>query len=647
MICALDIETKPRTDLDMTPWLTKHKDDLALYPQYSDISVIGISDNDGVRLVFRDLQRFQAWLDLEPRQFVCQRFMFDIWHLLHHGVAIDHESIVDDTLVMFHILPDEIPDAWLKKYNEKRQRLKAGHRVGTKHSLKTLAPYYLGVDPFWENPSDHDSDEYVLTDCDYTKRLRELGEELLKKAGCWEFYRKQMEVAHMLFEMKVKGMNLSLSDLEDLEKEYLIKQSDLKTRVQEQWREGSDAWREMKIRELTAESEESCNKYVETRLKDKSKEEGTRTRYAKALQAKIEKQVPAFMNIDSDDQLLWLLRDHLGYDTLDFQGNHSTGAEVLEKLMQSGIKEAGVLLDYREANKRVTGYFPTYRHLSINGVLHCDWNIASTRTGRLSSSNPNLQQVSPDLKRLFRARPGYKIICRDAAAIEAKLIAYYADDPTLYKIIERGLSIHDYRAKHVFFKDLIPEIRDCPVEEVKKRFPAARACCKNIGFARFYGAGWARVQATMIEAGFPVTEQQARAMVELDRSLFRASTKFHHMITDEFKTGKVICNMFGRPLHIAKPGDAYMKGFNKLIQSSASDLNVIACLEARSEYKRLGLDAYPIGLVHDEVIIEAKADISEQADRILVDKMTRYKLHCVHGEIPLTVEGGIFDVWQK
>src|SRR5690606_17483037 len=103
------------------------------------------------------------------------------------------------------------------------------------------------------------------------------------------------------------------------------------------------------------------------------------------------------INYSSPQQMSWLLKDYLKLDITDPQGEESTSKAVLNKLAATGREDIRAYLDWREADKVLTMYLPTYRELQVEGIIHPSFNLTGTRTGRTSSSAPNLQQVPPKL----------------------------------------------------------------------------------------------------------------------------------------------------------------------------------------------------------------------------------------------------------
>lgn len=625
---AVDIETECAVT-SCPGYGGSSKCDHALSPWHSKISVVGVYGKE-VRKVFRDLGSFRSFVDgLDPMvTFIGHNFKFDLLHLNAHGVDIDLAKWSDDTQLMAYVLTDKIEDEWMVEYELARKEQTGKHRQAGKHSLKTLAPYHLKVPAFWETEN-KDDDEYVLKDAEYTYKLYPILRQRLAELGEHDFYaNKQLPWTKLLLRAELRGIQLDMPALEEMESELTAKREKLKQELDEQWHDGHVAYTEVKIEKIkqTYKTKKGADNAI----------------------ARLEPGV----DYDSPAQMLWLLRDYKGYDCSLLEEKVSdktgkvttdgTGSEVLERLANEGKEDVKKFLEYREANKILTSYFPTYRVLQVDGVIHPIFNSDSTVTGRTSSERPNLQQVPPSLRRLFRTRPGYTFIGYDAAAIEARIICLYTSDPNLYEIVDSGISIHD-RNTHLFF-GLGPDV---PLSDIKKKYPAQRATTKNVGFALFYNAGARRIRVTFTQGGFPIGEWESKEILKN----FRENYAEAHNVANEYvrvlEAGEVIPNILGRPVKIQNPEDAYMKGFNRLVQSSASDLNLEAALRTQTEYDQLGMDAHVIGFVHDFVLVEAADNIKDEAEKILVKHMTSFNLNCNLGPIKLEVEGGQMKVWEK
>jgi DNA polymerase-1 len=349
------------------------------------------------------------------------------------------------------------------------------------------------------------------------------------------------------------------------------------------------------------------------------------------------------LNLSSPTQLTWLLSIHLGLDltTIEDDEEESTEKAVLKRLAASGRKDIETFLEYREATKLATAFFPSYREKQVKGVIHASFNASGTRTGRLSSSSPNLQQVPGHLHKLFKARPGYKLICRDASGIEARLIALYTNDLKLYDIVAFNGDIHGNNAK-IFFG------LECDAKDVKALYPDARKLAKTVGFALFYGAGANRIKFTAINQGITWSDAACRAKLANFREDYEGAFKFKNDEVDPLlKAGNEVVNLLGRPLKYDDPEEVYMKGFNRLIQSSASDLILNSAWKANKKFKELGIDAMCLLLVHDEIVVEAPEEHVITCEKILEDAMTNYALQNLLGPVPLAVEGQTDVIWSK
>lgn len=620
-VVAVDIET---TGLD--PWKEK-------------ITCIGFhtADREGV-LRLEHMDSVQNIKD----PVVGHRFKFDQKFLKVNNIEVFNWQHC--TQLMAHICLDKVPRDYLEYYERLRQienkKLPQGvtHRKAGGLSLKTLAPYFLGVDPFWEDPANHDNDEYVLKDCKYTYNLYQMFRRRLIGQGSWDFYRTQFNKVKMLFEMEMRGIELNFNALSEVEQEYMEKRTGLANQLKEMWKTPIDRYFSEQSQQLEIEYLHKCQAAID-RLKNKDKAEGTKARYRKLYHNALAKVEP--FNMASSAQMAWLLRDQLGYNiTCDETGDETTKKSVLNRLAKEGKEDVKTYLNWREAEKVLTMYLPTYRELQTDGVIHATFNPTGTRTGRLSSSGPNLQQVPSKLYKLFKPRDGYVFLQHDLAGIEAALIALYSGDKSLFKILQEGGSIHNYNA--ITFFNL-----DCRPEEVPEKFPKERRTAKTIGFALFYGAGFRRIKEAFLTNGYLITDAEAKEKLKAFRKFYSGATDFHKGITEIFEQGGVVNNLFGRPIRIQEWENPFMNGFNTLIQSSASDLNIRACEKATEQWREAGIDAHPLMLIHDCIVAEAPREQAEAADKILVECMTGFNLNAEHGPIKLEVDGGIYDEWTK
>lgn len=634
---ALDLETACSVEGCKDFGKSICREDHSLSPWHSRITVVGIYGYiNGVetKKVFREINTLSSFISsLDPVvTFIGHNFKFDILHLHAKGVHIDLAKWTGDSQLAAYVLTEKIPDEWLQEYNEKR-KAHSGQREAGKHSLKTLAPYYLGVPPFWES-EDKDNDTYVLTDAEYTYRLHLLLLGKLRERMEYDFYvSKQLPWTKLLLRAEMRGVQIDLQALDIMEADYKQAAETLSHILDQQWHEAHVAYTQLQINECE-------ERYTQMALKA-GRELDVGSRYSKLFAAAVAKITPG-LSYDSPKQMLWMLRDHYGYDCTSLEGKEGTGREILERLADEGKEDVKKFLEFRKVQKILTSFIPTYKSLQVGSVIRPIYSTSNTVTGRTSSQRPNLQQVPPSLRRLFTARQGYTYIGYDAAAIEAKLIALYTSDPELYEVVASGASLHDVNTK--LFFGLGPDV---PLEQIKTNYAHERATTKNVGFALFYNAGANRIRITFANKGFHLSDYECKEILKRFKETYATAISVGMEIVSAFEEGQVIPNLLGRPVKIQNKDDAYMTGLNSLVQSSASDLNLEAARRTQEQYDQAGMDAHVVGFVHDFILVEAADEIRDYAEEILIHNMTNFDLRCDLGPVKLTVEGGQMARWEK
>lgn len=651
MRVAIDIETKCNVG-----GCKDKQCDHALIPHLAKITCIGVW-SPTFKKVFRDLEEFRLWkqsLDPKAVKLVGHNFKFDLKHLQRWGIDL-RKFYWDDTQIMAAVSLDKVPKEYLEAYErlrvEENKKLPRGfsHRKVKGLSLKVLAPYFLDISPFWEDPTNHDNDEYVLKDCEYTYRLFEQFENRMKKDGTFYFYySKMLPWTRMLLNSEIRGIRIDNELLDRMQRKAERRAKRIDDVLSRVWEKAHKVYYDLQLSELKKSYLEKANSAV-LKLKSptKHKIEKTKLRYEELFKnaaEKLEKKI----NYDSPPQMKWLLRDYFKLDievevrdkeTNEREIKDSTGSEVLHRLSLDGRKDINLFLKYRENKKLTTSFFPTYQELQYKGNIHASFNPTGTRTGRLSSSNPNLQQVPGDLHSLFVARPGYKLACFDMAAIEARLIAHYTEDPILYEFIRGGLDLHGYHT--CLFFDL-----DCDPSEVKALHKEKRDVTKNIGFGLFYGAGYRRIQQEALKNGYKWSDRYCKHRYAKFRETYETVFQFKEAIDEMAKKGP-LTNLLGRKFFFLDQGDIYMKNFNTLIQSSASDLVLESAHRIEKEFNRREIDGHCLLYVHDELVIEIPEDREEECVKIITESMTSYELNTKFGPIPLLVEGQVDRFWKK
>lgn len=618
---GLDVETECNVD-DCNDKECRHALD------FNRLKVTQIAVTDGLfdEHVFQKKEQLLEWLEANPDAvFTMQNGKFDC-KALNLQAVIDRWAL--DSAILAYVYTDKISEKWLSTYEEQRRernkdRKGIKHREAGLHSLKTLAPFFLGKQAFWE-PEDHNDSEYALLDARYCLELTNFFLERMSDIQIKFATGYSMKVARLLMYAELQGLTI---DVEECERQ-LVKSAEAafyaQQQINEAWAPQRAAYRQRQVDELKV-------KYNEQRSRAKTAKQLERIN---KLEASAIAKLPEF-NIGSPAQLKWLLKEQLGLDITNFKGKDSTDKEMLQKLANSDLG-VSKLVEYREHQKLISSFYPEYLRYAFKGKIHATFNVTNTRTGRLSGSDPNLQQCPKALHSIFTAQEGHLLITKDAAAIEPTILAFYSEDPVLCQLLINKEDFHGTTALAAFNLE-------CSSREVKQLYPSLRDIAKTIGLAVLYGAGANQVLQVLHRNGLvEATLQDAKTIVNRIRELYRGVWEFKRALDAELTTGGVIYSLLGRPIKIADPDDVYMKGLNRLIQGSASD-HIADC--AVSIYEQT--DATPLALVHDEIVSEVRDDLASKAEQQIDAIMTARQLPTKYGNIPLRIEGKVSHKWEK
>jgi len=650
---SLDIETECAVegceDNDCKHALDRHR---------NRITVTGLY-GEGIREVYRDLSKLSKRLDeLSDYTIIGYNIIsFDAKVLKHNGIDL-YDRKLEDVQHMASAVTDRIPNRWLEQYELNRKELNKtlpqgqSHREAGLFSLKTQAPYFLNVRPFWEATGNKDDDTYVLTDCKHAYNLYFRHKKVMELEGTWNFYRdKLMRWAMTIARGEWRGVSLDLEKVRIKEAESTRLAAIAKNKLDLLWKDAYEAYENEQRQLLELSYQEKANSAIARlkfpTIKDQAqassrhaaKINATRDRYQNLFQTAASKLEP--FNIDSPTQLTWLLRDYKGYDITNFEGEESTGVEVLERLAAEGKEDAKTLLEYREYNKLVSSFFPSYHNYQVNGVIHCNIRVTGPRTGRTSCDSPNLQQQPGFTRDCFVARPGHSFVIRDYSGVEPLIVAYYTQDPLLCSWLVEGGNFHD-QCTPMFF----PEI-DCDPKQIKKLFPTERDAAKEADLSLIYGAGWRRLMISAMKRAIRWNEREAKERCQNFKEHYRQVFEFKENILDPLlESGGTVTNILGRKFKLEKD-DVYMKGFNRLVQSSASDMLLNSSSKIEQAFADRNIQGLPLLWIHDELIVEVKDSQLKEAEILIDSILTSYKLPTPYGNLPLKVEGHTAKYWKK
>lgn len=348
-------------------------------------------------------------------------------------------------------------------------------------------------------------------------------------------------------------------------------------------------------------------------------------------------------NILSPKQLGEVLfeRMRLPYPDKPPRGGWSTDIEILRALSANGAAIADKVLRYREIAKLKGTYADALpRQISPrDGRVHTHYFQAGTSTGRLSSNDPNLQNIpirtdrGRDIRRAFVASPGYALLSADYSQIELRILADMADVKNLKAAFEHGEDIHAKTASEVF---------GVPMDEMT---PELRRKAKAINFGIIYG-----ISPFGLAKQVGATQVEAKAFID---SYFRAFPEIRAYMerTKEFAHARgYVETKFGRRCFIANINNPKLKGYgeraaiNAPIQGSSADIIKIAMAGIRDRLARENLEREVRMLlqVHDELVFEVREDLIDKASGIIKPLMEG----AAGLSIPATVDIGSSGNWK-
>ena len=326
-------------------------------------------------------------------------------------------------------------------------------------------------------------------------------------------------------------------------------------------------------------------------------------------------------NLNSPFQLSDILFEKLGYESKgikkSIRGGYSTSAEVLEKLAEEH-EIARKILRYRELQKLLSTYIDGIRPLVSNGKIHTTYNQTMTTTGRLSSANPNLQNIpvrteeGKELRKLFVAKDGNVLVDADYSQIELRLLAHFSGCKALVEAYRNGEDVHSATASRVF---------GVPQSEVTS---ALRRRAKTINFGIIYGMsrfGLAK------DIGCSVTEAQNY----LDR-YFASHPEVKEFMDENVRRARedgYVTTILGRKRYIPelRSSNFNLRSFgeraamNMPLQGSAADIIKIAMLRVAKRLKTDGFRAKMVLQVHDELVLDTPEEERERTEKMLKEEM--------------------------
>jgi len=288
----------------------------------------------------------------------------------------------------------------------------------------------------------------------------------------------------------------------------------------------------------------------------------------------------------------------------------STNKDVLAELViHSAVPQ--LILDIRQKSKIKNTYLDKiFPNLDKDSRLRTGFNLHTTTSGRLSSSGKlNMQQLprdNPIVKGCIMARPGYRIVAMDLTTAEMYDAAVLSGDEALKDVFRSGGNFHNNIAHKVFKLKCLPE-------EVQKLFPKLRQAAKAVSFGILYGAGAKKISDEVTkESGTYFSPAEAQEVIDDYFSVFHKLKDWIETNKSFIEQNKYIYSFFGRKRRLPNvsskdrgiSGHAIRSGLNFLVQSVASDVNLLGAIETHAEIKAKKLGARIFALVHDSILAE-------------------------------------------
>ncbi|MEC4170077.1 MULTISPECIES: DNA polymerase I [unclassified Pseudomonas] len=349
-------------------------------------------------------------------------------------------------------------------------------------------------------------------------------------------------------------------------------------------------------------------------------------------------------NLSSPKQLGVILYEKLGLPIISktAKGQPSTAEAVLAELAEQDFPLPKVLMQYRSMSKLKSTYTDRLPE-QINprtGRIHTSYHQAVTATGRLSSSDPNLQNIpirtaeGRRIRQAFVAPKGYKLLAADYSQIELRIMAHLAKDEGLLHAFRNNLDVHSATAAEVFGV----ELGDVTTDQ--------RRSAKAINFGLIYG-----MSAFGLAKQIGVDRKQSQAYIDRYFARYPGVLDYMERTRTQAAEQGYVETIFGRRLYLPEinaKNPALRKGaertaINAPMQGTAADIIKKAMVAVDNWLSASGLDARVILQVHDELVLEVREDLVDQVrDEVRVHMSEAAKL-----DVPLVVEVGVGNNWDE
>ena len=367
-----------------------------------------------------------------------------------------------------------------------------------------------------------------------------------------------------------------------------------------------------------------------------------------ALEKEIRVLAGEDFNVNSPKQLGQILFEKLGLPGAKKTktGAYQTSAKVLEDLASQGHKLPTQILEWRQMAKLKSTYTDSLVKdiNSETGRVHTSYGMAGAQTGRLSSTNPNLQNIpvrtedGRKIRQAFVAKPGCKLVSFDYSQIELRVLAHMAEIKSLAQAFRDGADIHAATAAQVF--GVSPDGMD----------PQVRRQAKAINFGIIYG-----ISSFGLARQLGVDQKEARSYIESYFNRYPGIKAYMERLKSDCRRTGMVTTLFGRRIHLPSINDkdhirrnyAERQAINAPIQGTAADIIKRAMTRVPKVLKKHSLKAAMLLQVHDELLFEVPKDEVNDVTKIITGVMEGAAGPILKMRVPLKVEVGIGDNWDE
>lgn len=364
------------------------------------------------------------------------------------------------------------------------------------------------------------------------------------------------------------------------------------------------------------------------------------------LQEQIYQLAGRKFNIDSPLQLREVMFNELklpqGKKTAQ-TGEASTSQEVLEELAAQGHELPRCMIAYRQLAKLKGTYLDALPAQvdTKSHRLHCLFNQTVAATGRLSSSNPNLQNIpmrtdqGRQIRKAFIASPGFQLITADYSQIELRVFAHLSQDAALMQAFQDRKDIHSFVAGQVF---------GVPEAEVTSE---QRRVAKVVNFGVLYGLSPYGLSNTL-----GISRDEATIFIDNYFAKYPGVVSFQDKVLTDARQNGFVTTLAGRRREITgiRANSSYKnrnqperEAINTVIQGSAADLMKFAMLHIHHRLKKEALPAYILLQIHDELVLESERTVIEQVKELVVHEM----IHAMPLDVPIEVDASVGPNWLE